>query len=422
MRILTARWVFPVASPPVEDGAVAVRGRRILAVGRRAEVLAAFPEGERWDLGQAAILPGLVNCHTHLEIGPLPSAPAASFVPWLLQVIAHRRAADPDGESRTAEAGVRSLVVSGTTCVGEVSTSGRSLDPVLRSGLRGIVYREILGLAPDEAAARSAAARGDVRAMQEAASGGLVRIGLSPHSPYALSEELFSACAALVQDTGVSPAIHAAESAEEVAFLSCADGPIPRLLYPAVGCASPPARRRADSPIAYLAAQGALAWRPLLIHAVHVDDDDCRLMSRHGVRVAHCPRSNARLSAGVAPVSLLLAHGIPVGLGTDSLASAPTLDLWDEMRYALAVHAGRLDAAAVLSMATLGGARALEVAEDVGSLEVGKAADLVAVAAPHVAAADPARSLLESTRAEDVLLVLIDGAVRHNRTEVVACA
>ena len=159
--------------------------------------------------------------------------------------------------------------------------------------------------------------------MRIAADGSHLAIGLSPHSPYALSEELLSGCQGLVEQTGVAPAIHAAESPEESEFLTTGEGPIRRSLYPAVGCLDPPPRGRARSAVAYLAGLGVLAWRPLLVHTVHVDEADCRTLAGAGVRVAHCPRSNARLSRGVAPVPLLLAHGIPVGLGTDSLAAHP---------------------------------------------------------------------------------------------------
>jgi len=423
VRILTARWVFPVACPPIRDGAVGIHAGRILAVGPRADVAAACAGGEPWDLGEAALLPGLVNCHTHLEIGPNPSGSAAeSFVPWVQRVIEIRKGVPLDEQARTAEAGSWALLRSGTTSVGEVSTTGQSLAPLLRVGLRGVVYREILGLDPVEAPDRLAAAGADVRAMAATARGSRLTIGLSPHSAYALSEELLSACGSLARQTGVSPAIHAAESPAEVEFLATGEGPIARSLYPAVGCAAPPPRRRARSPIAYLAEVGALLERPLLVHAVHVDEADCGLMARHGVRVAHCPRSNQRLSEGTAPVSLMRGHGIPVALGTDSLASAPDLDMWGEMRAAWAAHAARLEPAAVLEMATLGGARALGVADRVGTLETGKQADVIAVAAERVTDADPVGSLLERTRGEDVLLVLIDGAVRHNRCEVPTCA
>lgn len=423
VRILTARWVFPVSSAPIADGAVAIQAGRFAGVGPRAELAAAFPTADRWDLGEAALLPGLVNCHTHLELSDLP-APAAngSFATWLVTLIERRRQLPLAAQAAAALAGAQTLLESGTTCVGEVSMSGQSLAPLLRLGLRGVVYREVLGLPPEEAAERRDAARADLQVMQRAAQGGLLRVGLSPHSPYSLSEELFRACGALGLGARIPCCIHVAEAPEEVEFLSTGQGAIPRLLYPAVRFPVPLARRPAGTPVEYLEALGVLAWRPLLIHAVHVAARDIEHMARYDVSVAHCPRSNARLSGGVAPVPDFRSRGIPVALGTDSLASVPTLDLWDEMRAALEIHAGRLAPAEVLEMATLGGARALGLADQVGSLQVGKRADLIAVSADAVAASDPIGSLIAGTRGEDVLLTLVEGEIRHHRLERVPCA
>ncbi len=416
VRLLAARWVFPVSGPPIPHGAVAIRAGRIVAVGPAAELGAAWPEASRLDLPQAAILPGLVNCHTHLELsGGFPHPANGSFSAWLVALIERRRRIPVAAQAAAAEVGARTLLATGTTSVGEVSTTGQSLVPLLRLGLRGVLYREILGLAPGEAGARCGAARADIAAMRRAARRGLLRIGLAPHSPYSLSEELFRECRAMMVGTGLPACIHAAESAEEVEFVTTGRGAIPDRLYAAVGCAVPPPRRPAESPIAYLDALGILALRPLLVHAVHVDGADIRRMARYGVRVAHCPRSNARLSGAVAPVPELLSGGVPVGLGTDSLASVPTLDLWDEMRAALAVHGGRLRPSQILEMATLGGARGLGLGDEIGSLEAGKRADLIAVSAREVAGSDPEGSLLTGTRGQDVLLCLVDGQVRHHR-------
>lgn len=423
MRVLTARWVFPVTSPPIADGAVAVRGGEILAVGPRAEVEGAFSGTPRWDLGDAAILPGLVNCHTHLELGGLMRPVTdGGFVEWVVAVVEGRREVPLAAQAAAAERGVQSLLQSGTTCVGEVSSTGQSLLPLLQEGFRGVVYREVLGLPPEEAETRRDAALADVRRMQAAARGGRLRIGLSPHSPYGLSEELFGACDAWLRGSGLPCCIHVAESRDEVEFLATGEGRISRRLYPAVGCEVPPPRGRAGSPVEYLGALGALVWQPLLVHAVHVDAADARRMIESGVSVAHCPRSNARLSEGVAPVSEFLRQGIPVGLGTDSLASVPSLDLWDEMRAALEAHAGRLSPEAVLGLATLGGARALGLEDSIGSLAPGKRADLIAVAAETMKASDPIGWLIAETRAENVLLSLIEGEARFSRSEGVPCA
>lgn len=416
MRILTARWVFPVSGPPVPHGAVAIQAGRIVAVGPAAELGAAWPEAGRLDLPEAAILPGLVNCHTHLELsGCFPHPANGSLSAWLAALIERRRGIPVAAQAAAAEAGARTLLATGTTSVGEVSTTGQSLGPLLRLGLRGVVYREILGLAPGEAVARSEAARADIEAMRRAARGGLLRIGLSPHSPYSLSEELFRECRAMTAGTGLPSCIHAAESAEEVQFVTTGRGAIPDRLYAAAGCGVPPPRRPAGSPIAYLDALGILALRPLLVHAVHVDGADIRRMARYGIPVAHCPRSNARLSGAVAPVPELLNQGVPVGLGTDSLASVPTLDLWDEMRAALAAHGGRLGPCQILEMATLGGAKGLGLGDEIGSLEAGKRADLIAVSARGVAGSDPEGRLVAGTRGEDVWLSMIEGKIVLDR-------
>jgi 5-methylthioadenosine/S-adenosylhomocysteine deaminase len=420
-RLLLAPWVFPVGRPPIRDGAVAIRGGAIAGVGTRREVLAARPGARGLDLGTVALLPGLVNCHTHLELsGPPIDAPGGSFARWLIAVIRQRQQTPLAAQEAQAEANACALLASGTTAVGEVSSTGQSLAPLLRVGLRGIFYREILGLAPAEAPARAETAQGDLERLGEAARGSLFRIGLSPHSPYSLSEELLAACGALVRAEALPCCIHAAESTEEVILVSGGDGPLPGWLYPAVSQAPPP-RRPARTPVAYLDALGTLEGGPLLIHAVHVDGEDRRRMAAHGVCVAHCPRSNRVLSGGVAPVPAYLQEGIPVGLGTDSLASAPTLDLWDEMRAALAIHAGRLTPVDVLEMATLGGARALGLAGQVGSLEAGKRADLVAVPATGIAPSDPAGSLIAGTRGADVLLTMVEGRILHRRIESEPC-
>ena len=420
-RLLLARWLFPVGRPSIRDGAVAVRGGAIVAVGERADLLAAHPEAGRLDLGDAALLPGLVNCHTHLELpGPPLEAPEGCFARWLVAVIARRRGQPPTAETAQAEASARLLLACGTTAIGEVSSTGQSLTPLLQAGLRGILYREVLGLAPGEAPARADAARRDIGRMGQAAQGTLLRIGLSPHSAYSLSEELLAACRILGRETAAPSCIHVAESPEEAVLLSGGDGPIRDLLYPAVGQEAPP-RRRASSPVAYLETLGVLEGGLLLIHAVHVDGKDRRLLAAQGVGVAHCPRSNARLSGAVAPVPAYLREGIPVGLGTDSLASVETLDLWDEMRAALAAHGGQLTAAQVLEMATLGGARVLGLAGEVGSLEAGKRADLTAVPAGGIVASDPEGSLIAGASGAEVLLTMVEGRIRHRRVGSEPC-
>jgi len=388
-------------------------------VGPRRDLLTAGIAPE--DLGDCALLPGLVNCHTHLELGGVGRVSERGFARWLAAVRAGRAAAGPDGQARAAAEGARRLLAAGVTAVGEVSTSGQSLAPLVASGLRGVVFHELLGVDPARAGALLRAARAELAALRRA-SGPRLRAGLAPHSPYALSEELLAAAARLAAGRRLALCIHLAESREETTYLAGDGGDIPAVLYPAVGAAPPP-RRRARSPLAYLEAVGALVEGMLLVHAVHCDEEDIRRMRRRRLSVAHCPRSNAALSGGRAPVPALLRARVPVGLGTDSLASVDSLDPWEEMRAARAAQGGALGAPAVLRMATLGGAACLGLAHLTGSLEPGKQADLVAVAAPGVAATAPEETLLASAGPEDVRLVLIGGRPGAGRPEAMpACA
>jgi len=407
----TAAWVYPVSAPPIRDGAVAVQGGRLLAVGQRRDL--ASLGGMRQDLGAAAILPGLVNCHTHLELTALPPLAATAFVPWVLELLQKRRSLAPSAVGRGIETGAEALLRSGTTCVGDVSSRGESLPVLRRLGLRGVVFRELLGLPLCEADARLRAAREDVDRLQAEAAGSGLRPGLAPHSAYALSESLLVAAAGWLRAAALPACIHVAESPAEVEFLATGRGPIPGALYPAVNCQTPPPRRPARSPVAYLAALDAVPRGALVVHGVHVDAADCEILRRQEVTVAHCPRSNARLAEGGAPLSAFRRAGIPVGLGTDSLASAPSLDLWDEMRAVLASDPD--GPRAVLQMATQGGAAALGLRDEIGCLAPGKRADLIAVEAGHVQSKDPIGSLLAGTRGEDVLLTIVDGTCRYVR-------
>lgn len=410
MRLLTARWVVPVDAPPIENGALLLAGDRILAVGRRRDV--ARPAGaERRDLGDAALLPGLVNCHTHLELGAIGPVDAPDFVAWLLAVRARRAAVPPEAQAAAVVQAGRALRQSGVTCVGEVSSTGQSARLLRGLGLRAVVFHEVLGVDSDRAPAILAAARAVLEAEE---SDDRLIPGLSPHSAYALSEALLRGAAALARSTATPWCIHVAESREEAEYLATGRGDIPDRLYPAVGAAPPP-RHRARSPVAYLAGLDALAGG-LLVHAVHCDVRDIGLLARHGARVAHCPRSNLALVGRTAPLETLLAHGVPVGLGTDSLASAPTLSLWDEIRAARAADA-RLSASTALRLATLGGARALGLADRVGSLAPGKQADLIAVETTAARGADVAEAVITAGAAA-VRLSLVAGAPVHEAAEV----
>ena len=376
-----ARWIVPVSAPPIPHGTLVERAGRIVWVGPRGDAPPADEGDDTVDVGDAILLPGLVNTHCHLELTAMRGfLDGLSFREWILRLTAARRTVlDADALLDAARLGVQEGVRAGVTTFADTGDSGAGFDAMLERGVRGISYREVFG--PDPAQCEHALA--DLRTRFEgmrARETSLVRAGLSPHAPYTVSDALYRATTALARELASPIAVHIAESALETELVAHGAGAFADGLRKR-GIAVVP---RGRSPIALLDQLGVLGVDPLLIHCVRVDADDVRTIARRQCAVAHCPASNARLRHGVAPVAELLAAGIEVGLGSDSVASNDRMDLLDEARQALLFAAARpghvdaFDAATALELATLGGARALRLDREVGSLEPGKAADLAA--------------------------------------------
>ncbi len=409
-----ARWIVPVSGPPVPNGALLVGDDgRITAVGPDAAVPAP-PGAAHVELGDAALLPGLVNAHAHPELtlfrGHIEDRP---FPSWIATLMRRKRALPDLDYSASARWGCVEAVAAGITTLAATEDSGAALDALLEAGLRGVVYREVFG--PDPAVAEEAAAelRRRVEAMRRRANG-RVAVGVSPHAPYTVSDALYRRVAEYAREEALPVAVHIAESAEETALVTRGGGPFAEGLRRR-GIA---VEARAASPVRLLERLGVLRTRPLLIHCVQVDEEDVGRVADAGAGVAHCPVANARLGHGVMPLCLLLDAGVAVGLGTDSVASNNRQDLLEEARTAQIIQRATLrepailDAASVLRLATLGGARALGLDATIGSLEPGKAADLCAVALdrPHtVPVHDPIAAIVHSTRATDVVLTVVGG-------------
>ena len=370
MRILTASWVVPVDGPPIRDGRVAIEAGRVAWVGSPLD--AGEPLGERVDLGQGILLPGLVNAHCHLELSwlagkvPLPS----DFVPWVAAVVEARRSETPEIACAAAAVAIRSLEEGGTVAVGDVSNTLAHVGLLGSSSLAAVVFYELLGWDPELApeVLRRADRRLESVGWRPSPN---VEVRLSAHAPHSLAPALFRA---LRQRGGVA-AIHLAESPAEARFLRDGDEAWESFLRQRAG--DIPFAPPGVSPVRYLADLGLLRPGLVAAHCVQVDGADRKSLARAGVSVAVCPRSNASLEVGVAPVPAMLADGVRLCLGTDSLASAPTLDLLDDaasLRQAFPT----LDAAAIVRMATAGGAEALGF-RDLGTIAPGRRAALAFV-------------------------------------------
>ncbi len=415
-----------MVQPPIANGAVAVRGDRITFVGAASDA----PTGTVIDLGDAALLPGLVNVHSHLELTPLRHLlEGLDFAQWIRTLTQLRRTelADPVDVEVGARIGIAEGLLRGITTYADTSDTGA---PVMRAltamGARGVVFKEVFGPDPSQCDASLATLRDAVIALR-ALSDDRVRLGVSPHAPYSVSKALFRAVSDYAFTEALPMAVHLAESAFEEALVTRGEGPYADN-WRSRGI--DPDGARARSSVALLHEAGALRARPLIIHAVRVDADDIALLAASGCSVAHCPVSNARFGHGIAPLQAMLDAGIAVGIGTDSVASNNRMDLLDEARVAHLMACTRaqswraLPAASALRHATLGGGEALRLWPKLGRLAVGAPADLcafpldglaaqplpdVADALVHGAAGSPARATVVAGVARVLDGALVDG-------------
>jgi cytosine/adenosine deaminase-related metal-dependent hydrolase len=417
-KLYCARWIVPVTSPAFEDGAVAIQGARIVGVGTRKEIAAQFPAAQEDDFGEAAIIPGLVNCHSHLELtamrGYLEDV-EGDFFAWLRKLtIARTMRMTPDDLRVSATWGALEAARAGVTCLGDACSAGAASMQALRDvGLRGIVYQEAIH--PDERLADEMLAklRSDVMCLRELENE-LVRVGVSPHAPYTVSEKLLVGVTDYALAEELPLMIHAAESEAEDELLKHGRGTFAES-YALRGFEWPSPRM---SPIQYLSTRGVLRTRPLLAHCVRVDEADIETIREARGAVAHCPKSNLKLGHGHAPFAKML--DLRRGFGSDSVASNNTCDMLEEARFATLLarlhHNGTrgalYDAHQALTDATHGGARALGYEENQGALRAGGAADLAILrldGAHQIPIHDPAHALIFSSSARDVALTIVAG-------------
>jgi cytosine/adenosine deaminase-related metal-dependent hydrolase len=398
-------------------GAVAVSGTRIAGVGSQSEITARFPSFRVEDFGEALIIPGLVNTHTHLELtafrGYLENE-ENDFFAWLRKLtLARLEKLTPDDLRVSATWGACEAVRAGITCVGDASDSAMTSMLALNDvGLRGVVFQESFGPDPvlvhenfEKLKARVAELRG--------VETDLVRAGVSPHAPYTVCGPQLELISRFARDQQLPLMMHAAESHAEDLFVREGLGIF------AEGLAKRAIEWNAPrvSPIQYLKQLGVLDTQPLLAHCIGVDDTDIETLRETRSKVAHCPKSNAKLGHGRAPFAKFLEAGVAVGFGSDSVASNNTCDILEEARFAILLsRAGNADtlisASDALATATLGGARCMDLDGEIGELREGAQADLavLSLSGPHQTPVhDPAASAIFASSGRDVILTLIAG-------------
>jgi aminodeoxyfutalosine deaminase len=405
MNIYAASYVLPITSPPIAGGAVAVDNGIIKAVGTLSEVRSAY-DAPVTDLPGCVIIPGLVNAHTHLELTHFSAWKVRkeldylpkTYVEWIQQVVKIRRALHPGDVELSVKEGIRLCLESGTTAVGEILTDYTLAPLYTDSPLRGRVFLEAIGHDPVQRVALLEKIESTLHDLN-----GALLPGISPHTPYTVSADLFKDVQALCSRLGISKAVHLSEPTEEVSFMHDTTGAIAEVLYPAAHWEGYLPHPMKTTSTRYLDSLGVLDSSTLAIHAVHVTPSDVAILKERGVTVVLCPRSNDRLFVGRAPHHLFKSAGLKLAVGTDSLASNDSLSILDEIRFLHEIAPDAFTPDELISMATIGGARALGIGNVAGSLEVGKRGDLLVFSecAPQSAGCIYG-SMLEEGRLEQV--------------------
>jgi aminodeoxyfutalosine deaminase len=419
MKVLCAEYVLPISADPIREGAVAIDGDMIAAIGKREEIVREYPEAVCDEFGEAAILPGFVNCHSHLEItamrGFLDSV-EHDFFAWLMKLTVTRGEKLSDQDIvLAATAGALEGARAGVTCFGDIGRYGRAgLEVLKANGLRGVVYQETEFSPNDESATEDLdKLKGIFLALREDSTS-LVEIGISPHSPYTVSKRLFELITEYALAKDIKLSIHAAESREEEELMLQGTGFFADL-HKRFGSSW---RSPHCSTIKYFHDLGVLRASPLFAHCVTVSEEDIDLLVASGSSIAHCPKSNAKFGHGYAPFEQFMDRGVTVGLGSDSVASNNSCDLLEEARFSALVARNRpgskrfVTARETLLAATLGGATALGLEGKIGTLEPGKQADIIAISLTHVAQQpvhDVETALVFASNARDVRMSMVAG-------------
>jgi len=379
---------MPVSAPPIEFGAVAISETRIIGIGPQSEIITRFPKCEVEDFGDALILPGLVNTHTHLELTVMRGyLENEDFFAWLRKLtVARLEKLTADDLRVSATWGACEAVRAGITCVGDASDSAMMSMLALKDvGLRGVVFQESFGPDPRLVNENFSSLKTKVAELRGLETE-LVRVGVSPHAPYTVCAPQLDLIAELAHAEKLPLMMHAAESQDEELLVRDGCGTFAdRFVQRGIEWSAPRL-----STIQYLKQRGILDTQPLLAHCIRVDDADIETLRETRSKVAHCPKSNAKLGHGRAPLAKFLNAGVTVGFGSDSVASNNTCDILEEARFAVLLsRAGERDtlitAADALRTATLGGARCMELEGQIGELREGAQADLavLSLTGPH---------------------------------------
>lgn len=420
--ILAARYVLPVAAPHIVDGGVLVHGDTIVEIGELDKLVAAHPDEEVRDFGLACIMPGFVDMHTHLEYSAMRGlVDDLPYSQWKLQLLEKEKRLSAADWDDAAQLGAAEALESGITTIADISDSGSSARAAASAGLRAIIYREVSTMDSARVGDVMAAAAEDIAEWSEYGDTSRLDIGIAPHSTYSCHPAVYEAVTEMALRDKLPVAMHLAGSKDEYDFVKYGSSRLAVDYRDTAPSATPGWLPTGVSPVRYVSEWGLFQIPGIVaVHCTQVDDADIEILAENNVSVAYCPRCNAKLAMGMAPLGKFLQREINVGLGTDSPASNNTLDMFDEMRIGLLIQRAAMGfepyliARQFVKLATLDAARALGIDDRVGSLEPGKQADIIAVdisASHQIPTLYPYSTLVHTANQENVVFTMVAGQV-----------
>ncbi|MGI6105370.1 MAG: amidohydrolase family protein [Raoultibacter sp.] len=425
--LLCAQYVLPITAEPIHKGAVLVRDGKIFDIGKTDMLRLRYPDEEVKDFGLAALLPGLIDLHTHLENsvmrGIVHDVPHTT---WLMAVAEKSQLLEVSDWYDSAILGGLEALSSGITTIADITSTGAACTATQKLGLRSVIFREVGAMDKRRADFAMRQAESDIAHWQEEVDQDRITIGIAPAALYACHPIVLQKVSEHARKNNLPVALHLAGSLEEFNFIKYGSSALSvhQMDQKRGYVEIPPWLPTGTTPVRYALNWGAFeADNVLAIHCVHVDNGDIAKLKEYNVAIAACPRCNAQLGMGVAPLNEFLRAGLRVGLGTDSPAATDSTDILAEMRIGLlvqrAVNVGQfLDSATMLEMATIGGARALNLDDKIGSLEIGKLADVIAVdlsGSHQMPMTDPVSAVVNTCSGSDVLMSMVAGNTLYEK-------
>ena len=432
--LLCAKYILPVTSEAITDGAVRVIDNKITDIGLAETLKARYHDDEVHDYGLSALMPGLINLHVHLESAVLRGiVPDAPYAGWVHSVMRNSAKMDKRDRFDSAVYGGLEALSSGITCLADITSSGASAHACQQLGLRGVIYREVSALDKGRVKSAMNSAHDDLMEWQSKVNSSKITLGIGAAPAFALHPSVYRESANYAIENDIPMSLRLAASKEEYMFIARGSSAFSiTIMEEKRGYVEiPPWLPTGVSPVQYVLNWGGLdADQVLAVHCVKVDEKDIRTLKSREVSIATCPRSNAQLGMGIAPTSEFLRSGLCVGLGSDSPAATASTDLFTEMHVGMMLQRASsandfVTPSTMLEMATIKAARALRLDNKIGSLEISKDADIIAVdlsGTYRSHQSDPVATIINTCTGSDVSMTMVAGEILYekNRWNVAA--